>query len=517
MTRLSDVVKYTRSTILKPVSPLTRANLWFLVGVLLVVAWGSIPMLNADALWFDEWWSLFNAGGVSYEGVPLAQPLSLLEIWRQIKAVDPIHPPGYSFLLATWNALTGWSPFSGRTLSFLLGVLSVAMIYRAGRTLFGHSVGLWAAVILATSAFYRHYWHEMRMYTLLVGLHAVVLWAYWQVMVRRPHIWALLALVVGMAGLVYTQYLTVLALVPLGLFHLVWGKKGRAWWVVNGIGLVAVALYLPWVEVALGMFTAVNGGSTRDGVFTTAHILEQALAIASQGKGWAILAPLVLASLWSRGRAAAWIIGSWLVTLLLLLLINARTGMFIHIRYVLVDWVPLCLVLGLGAEQLKRWGIPAWLVVLVWAGAGLWGYSQFEASYNRDARWTLPWSGIVATLAPRVVADDVALVHVPAPLLHWTQERIAPYYTHSLGIPVLPTPLRLPLARTDWIGQIGPAERVWQLYATDTTPHGYSELQAVLGERYEYCGEVQGVAGIHIDLYAKTMGQCEPSFYTITP
>ncbi|MGV2438184.1 MAG UNVERIFIED_CONTAM: glycosyltransferase family 39 protein [Anaerolineae bacterium] len=163
---------------------------------------------------------------MSYEGVPLAQPLSLLEIWRQIKAVDPIHPPGYSFLLASWNALTGWSPFSGRTLSFLLGVLSVAMIYRAGRTLFGHSVGLWAAVILATSAFYRHYWHEMRMYTLLVGLHAVVLWAYWQVMVRRPHIWALLALVVGMAGLVYTQYLTVLALVPLGLFHLVWGKKG---------------------------------------------------------------------------------------------------------------------------------------------------------------------------------------------------------------------------------------------------------------------------------------------------
>ncbi|MGV2438185.1 MAG UNVERIFIED_CONTAM: hypothetical protein LVT10_27615 [Anaerolineae bacterium] len=212
------------------------------------------------------------------------------------------------------------------------------------------------------------------------------------------------------------------------------GEKGRAWWVVNGLGLVAVALYLPWVEVALGMFTAVNGGSTRDGVYTTAHILEQALAIASQGKGWAILAPLVLASLWSRGRAAAWIIGSWLVTLLLLLLINARTGMFIHIRYVLVDWVPLCLVLGLGAEQLKRWRIPAWLVVLVWAGAGLWGYPQFEASYNRDARWTLPWSGIVATLAPRVVADDVALVHVPAPLLHWTQERIAllyPFIGHS--------------------------------------------------------------------------------------
>ena len=92
MTRLSDVVKYTRSTILKPVSPLTRANLWFLVGVLLVVAWGSIPMLNADALWFDEWWSLFNAGGVSYEGVPLAQPLSLLKSGDRSKRWIPSTP-----------------------------------------------------------------------------------------------------------------------------------------------------------------------------------------------------------------------------------------------------------------------------------------------------------------------------------------------------------------------------------------------------------------------------------------
>ena len=480
-----------------------------MVVVLLAVAWAVVPMLNADALWFDEWWSLFNAGGVSYEGVPLAQPLSLLAIWRQIKAVDPIHPPGYSFALSIWNALVGWSPFSGRALSYLLGALSVAGVYRAGRTIFGHPVGLWAAVILATSAFYRHYWHEMRMYTLLVGLHALVMWAYWQLTHRRPHVWAMLCLVVGMAGLVYTQYLSVLALIPLGLFHLVWVKKDRIWWIINALGLVAVALYLPWLEVALGMFNAVSGGSTRDGVYSTAQILQQAVAIASQGKGWLILAPLLFASLWSRGRAVIWIMGSWLLTLLLLLLINARTGMFIHIRYLLVDWIPLCLVLGLGIDQFKRWKIPSWVVMLVWIGAGLWGYPQFEATYNRDARWTLPWSSIVATLDSRVRAADVALVHVPTPLLHWTQERIAPYYTHALGMSVLPTPLRLTLSRTDWLDQIGGAHRVWQIQATDTQAHGYDELRALLGELYEFCGEVVGREGIQVDLYAKTMGQCE--------
>ncbi len=61
------------------------------------------------------------------------------------------HEPLYHYLSAGWIAMLGRSLFSVRLLSALLGVVSVAALYRLARRLFGPSVALMAAAGLTVS------------------------------------------------------------------------------------------------------------------------------------------------------------------------------------------------------------------------------------------------------------------------------------------------------------------------------------------------------------------------------
>ncbi|MBZ0290898.1 MAG: hypothetical protein K8I30_24950, partial [Anaerolineae bacterium] len=94
--------------------------------LLLLAAWLGARGLNADALWYDEVWSLYYAGGA--EIGPISPLESIQRVAEQLQHEK--NPPGYYVALNVWGGLVGWSEFAGRALSWLAGMLTVALTYR---------------------------------------------------------------------------------------------------------------------------------------------------------------------------------------------------------------------------------------------------------------------------------------------------------------------------------------------------------------------------------------------------
>jgi len=110
--------------------------------------------LGVQSLWLDEAFSHLFA----------TLPLDM--VW-QAMIVDAVHPPLYYLLMRLVVALVGGSEFALRFPSALAGVLTVALLYRAGRAWSGGRAAGWAALLLALNPFHIWYSQEARMYALL--------------------------------------------------------------------------------------------------------------------------------------------------------------------------------------------------------------------------------------------------------------------------------------------------------------------------------------------------------------
>lgn len=130
------------------------------IGLLVVTLLGlglRLYRLDGQSLWYDEGFSVYLAR------------MDLAEITARTAA--DIQPPLYYYLLHGWIKLFGSGEAALRSLSLLAGVLTIPLIYAAGRQLFGSRLaGLLAALLLAVSPVHLWYGQEARMYTLLTLL-----------------------------------------------------------------------------------------------------------------------------------------------------------------------------------------------------------------------------------------------------------------------------------------------------------------------------------------------------------
>ena len=108
--------------------------------------------LGSESVWLDEAASIFFA----------QRDIHSLMAWTY----EP-HPPLYYALLHFWMGFFGMSELATRFLSAIFGMLSVFVIYRIGKLLFGVENGLYSALILAVSMFHISFSQEVRMYSLL--------------------------------------------------------------------------------------------------------------------------------------------------------------------------------------------------------------------------------------------------------------------------------------------------------------------------------------------------------------
>lgn len=232
------------------VAPLAPEMLALVAGALVlgIVAVATLLLagdpLGAGAMWLDE------ALTANIAGLP---PSEMLDALR-----SDGHPPAYYLLLHVWMGVVGEGDAAIRSLSAVLWLATLPLMWVAGRRIGGQPVAWVAAGMWALSPLAVRYATENRMYS-MVALLVMAAWLLIDDLAlgwdrgrdRGRGLWwrvPALALVTGLLTL--THYWGLFAVAVAGLVALVcalWGRRREAWWIVAGLagGGLLFAVWLP--------------------------------------------------------------------------------------------------------------------------------------------------------------------------------------------------------------------------------------------------------------------------------
>lgn len=406
--------------------------------LLLTAALASIQ-LHGQPFWFDEWVSMRYSGGDFYG------PMTFVQIWERIASGDTTQAPAYYLILSVWGQFTGWTPFALRAFSWLVGLLAVAWTYRAARELHSHAAGLWAAFALGTCAFFIYYLHEARMYTLTPLLCAVTLWAYARSQ-RRFSVLVAAVLLIAACGLPYTHYVSIVIPAALGVYHVLFAARTdkRRWWIVLAILISVAVLYLPWVSVTVQGAAITQADIGRTSAARPPQIALTSLATLFSNGSLALLGIFAVFALdwWRFRRGAAKASIPWavlVVGLIGVLAINAVVPFLTGMRYVLMLFPVIAVLVGIGAARLlpilhlhqlhalSRVLVGAWLIGGVWVSIN-------PASFLDSWTTYLRWDRLSDTLRPLAAADDGVIFMMPSGVPDWLHEAVSTYYFHDIPI-----------------------------------------------------------------------------------
>ena len=132
----------------------TLFSYWEIICVTVLGTFLRFYHIGVKSLWIDEAFSFRSA------------QLPLSQIWGAQALVEP-NPPLYYTLLKLWVLFFGESEAALRSLSAVIGILTIPLIYVLGRSLGNQQLGLIAALLLAISPINIQYSQEARGYTLL--------------------------------------------------------------------------------------------------------------------------------------------------------------------------------------------------------------------------------------------------------------------------------------------------------------------------------------------------------------
>jgi mannosyltransferase len=210
------------------------------VGVVLVLALAVVLRFwTRSDLWLDE------ALTVDIAGQPVSHIPGLL---RRDGA-----PPLFYVLLHFWMGMFGHSDVAVRSLSGVIGVVTMPVAWLAGRRLAGRTVAWSALLLVATSPFAAYYDTEARMYALVALLTVLGYLALARVL-ERPRPGNLIAVAVVASALLYSHYWALYLLAAVGLWLLWQARRGpearrRNAWAAVGALVVGGLTFVPWVPI----------------------------------------------------------------------------------------------------------------------------------------------------------------------------------------------------------------------------------------------------------------------------
>ncbi len=160
-------------------------------------------------------------------------------------------PPLYYALLHVWMGMFGTSDLAVRSLSGVVGVVTVPCAWLAGRRIGGTTAAWAAALLVATSPFAVRYDTETRMYALVALLTVLGFLALARTL-DRPRPGNLAAVAVVTAALLYSHYWSLYLLGVTGLWLLFQARWGRAAWrrgalAAAGAMAVGALTFVPWL------------------------------------------------------------------------------------------------------------------------------------------------------------------------------------------------------------------------------------------------------------------------------
>lgn len=486
---------------------LQKFPLWFwFIPIVWMATWLGVFGLNADMIWYDEYWSIWSAGGAHYG------PISIGEIWSRAVS-DPSQPPAYYFMLAGWETLVGGSALAMRYMSLVMGILTVAWTYRLGRDVANAQVAAISALLLGTSAFFATYLHELRLYTMLALFSTMAIALYWRLIrTKSPHWITQTLFVFSLAGVCYSHYLALLTLPALALYHLLFVEKNRSWWRIPILMGLGVLFFIPWIGYVLRAVDqfASSGGRT-DTAATTGEVIR--LFIYALSNGIVFIPALLVARLSFRVQRGVLLL-AFLAVLIFAqaLLLNYLVSVLTHTRYLMSLWPILTVLIAWALVQIGLFR--ALFICVIWITAGV--YNTYTPAFTtrlfRDVhtqffRPDLPLDDLGVYLRDHATENDVIALHAPnAPwaisggfdfALHGTPARYA-IIDELAGEP----------GTDEYITQmqtfIGDAGRIWLAVEKRDTTGRLDDFRSLLDMEYVHCGKILDWDDLYIDLYARS-------------
>lgn len=419
-----------------------KPHWWFVIPIILFAVIIASLHLNADPIFGSEYESYSHIGFFATNTSPS-------DTWHSVADNSPQHGPLYFVTLLGWAQLVGRSVPAMRALSLLLGVLTIAWSYRLGRDVISPQAGLFAAFFVAVSAFFIFYMHEVRMYSMLPGLAALVMWGYWRVMSDegRPS-WAIwLTLYLGSVALLYTHYFGIFPLLSLGVYHLLIAHKTRRWWTLNGVMALVGVSFLPWLPVVIDGTT--NRTSLEASALRSPEVIYNFMVIFSNN-----FVPLFIVVAASsllyvnvsrlRQRNILFVFMMFGVAFAAIVLLNREAALLParRLRYMLTLWPSMALIAALGLVYLTKWrplvsGVMlAWVVVAVLFTTST-ELGRYTNRLSSDFVDWIPLHRMVAAFEANEPTDDAA---TPVLILNDSvriPNRIFDFYGFQLDRPLL--------------------------------------------------------------------------------
>ncbi len=188
-----------------------------------------------------------------------------IDIW--LGSARDVHPPLYYLLLHFWTQLFGSSVLAARSMSAVLGVITVVLGYKIVQKVSTERAARLAGVFLALAPFLVRYSQEARMYGVLGVFLVLATWLLLQLVERPRNMLLWVGYVLAMTAGLYAHYFALFAIIahwlylmtmtPMRdwrLFKSFWLTP--AWW---GANVAIILLYIPWLPNFLGQFTRGQG------------------------------------------------------------------------------------------------------------------------------------------------------------------------------------------------------------------------------------------------------------------
>ncbi len=490
---------------------------WWLVPVLLLAFWLGARSLDARPVWADERRSILDAYGAFWG------PGSLPEVWSYVAKYNPWHSPGYFMALHEWGQAVGWEPPALRVMSLLVGLLAIALTYRLALALFtAPLVGIFAALVMASSAFFVHYAFEMRVYTLMALFSVLTFWAYVRIIQsRRVSYWLYMALFAGTVGLLYSHYLAAITLVGIGLYHLLFVPKNRRWWLVSGTVVAAGLVFLPWVRYMLdGLELAVDKEDLHARALSTPEALWSFLYMFGNGAIALMLALMAAAVVaWRSRKPLARNIRLLMVVsisaLITVLAVN-QILMIMHegrLRYFMPLWPLFALIIGLGLVQLRRWRPLMFGLMALWVFIGLWNTLIFNFTVGLDgADFVYPVQHIARAVRPFTQPGDIVVSYTPGKIED-LKPNILEFYFKPQGVDYASTDdersdKKRAAQNVELQDLFKQNQRVWVGYPSSQTPTFLLDFRAVVETDFTRCPWNSIDPHVVIELYVRPGATC---------
>lgn len=350
----------------------SRRPLLWLLGIVVAGTLLRLYGLDSQSLWLDEVSSLRNAHVFGQGG---------LAALAKVDQVAPLH----SITLWLFTAIGGDNAVSVRLPSVLAGVATIPLTYLVARRMFGSgAVALLSAALVAISPFAIWYSQEGRMYALLLAATVAYVAVAWPLASRPLRLRELSLLsFITLIGLGMHHYMALIS-VSFGLFLLIKDRAiRRATWAWAASQIVAALIFSYWMILTLEKVAGNTAGNEKPGILlwtpytlytfvvgfsfgptiselATARsdvidaVLPHAPAIAIVALATLVISWLGLDRLRRSGPSAAalWLLLWLVVPILLSILATFVTNIQFNVRYVIVSYPALAILLALGLHGL---------------------------------------------------------------------------------------------------------------------------------------------------------------------